>query len=143
MENAREEKNRRQRERRANRTPEEREAHRQRRRERRAHSRERRVRLVRPIVPPVVQPVVVYAPPVYINTRKERYLNRPELPTHIREEMIAMADALQKKWECPICMEEKSPRDFFQSVCGHRECRDCHTGNAEVSWDAICPVCRA
>jgi late competence protein required for DNA uptake (superfamily II DNA/RNA helicase) len=47
------------------------------------------------------------------------------IPTHIKEEMKAMATALHKKWECPICKDMIEQDQLEITNCGHYYCKEC------------------
>lgn len=47
------------------------------------------------------------------------------LPKHLMDEFKEMAKALEKKWECPICMGMIPDGDLAITNCGHFYCKDC------------------
>ena len=47
------------------------------------------------------------------------------IPEHIKTEMIAMANALKKKWECPVCMDMIENDNLEITNCGHFYCKPC------------------
>lgn len=47
------------------------------------------------------------------------------IPTHIKNEMKEMATVLQKKWECPVCLDMIDSCDLEITNCGHFYCKDC------------------
>lgn len=49
------------------------------------------------------------------------------IPAHIKEEMKAMATALKKKWECPVCMDFIADDNLEITNCGHYYCKPCLT----------------
>ena len=55
------------------------------------------------------------------------------IPEHIKEEMKAMATALKKKWECPVCMDMIEDGDLEITNCGHYYCKPCL-----VAWKKTC-----
>lgn len=79
---------------------------------------------------PVIAPVArVVAPPAL-------------LPNFLATEIVEMAERLEMKWCCSICLEDKAPKEFSISGCGHRMCCGCReTFNA--SYNRGCPECRA
>lgn len=64
------------------------------------------------------------------------------LAPFIVNEMTSMAITLGLQWDCPICLDSKSPGDFTISACGHKICAGCRTG-MEQSHTHRCPECRA
>ena len=47
------------------------------------------------------------------------------IPTHIKDEYIAMLKELKKTIECPICMNVIDNNDLQLSNCGHKYCKTC------------------
>ena len=47
------------------------------------------------------------------------------VPEHIKAELKAMATALKKKWECPVCMDMIDDGDLVITNCGHFYCKAC------------------
>jgi hypothetical protein len=47
------------------------------------------------------------------------------IPEHIKVEMKAMATALKKKWECPVCIDMIADEQLEITNCGHYYCKDC------------------
>jgi hypothetical protein len=59
---------------------------------------------------------------------RERYIKvsvEPCIPEHIKDEMKAMAVALKKKWECPVCMDMIDDDTLEITNCGHCYCKPC------------------
>tara|TARA_R110000868_G_scaffold315951_1_gene576796 strand:+ start:439 stop:825 length:387 start_codon:yes stop_codon:yes gene_type:complete len=54
-----------------------------------------------------------------------RVADDKEIPKHIKEEMKAMAVALKKKWECPVCIDMISDGELEITNCGHYYCKPC------------------
>jgi len=55
----------------------------------------------------------------------ERIVEDGGIPHHIKEEMKAMAVALKKKWECPVCLEMIEDGELEITNCGHYYCKGC------------------
>jgi hypothetical protein len=55
----------------------------------------------------------------------ERIVEDGAIPVHIKEEMKAMALALKKKWECPICLDMIEDGQLEITNCGHYYCKPC------------------
>lgn len=69
------------------------------------------------------------------------------IPTHIKEEMKAMANALKKKWECPVCLEMIEEGQLEITNCGHYYCKEClitlqSTAKADNESKWKCATCR-
>lgn len=64
------------------------------------------------------------------------------LPDFVVKEMKEMATALGRKWDCPVCMDEHSPKDMVVRCCGHKVCEECDTRCKETR-NYACPICRA
>jgi hypothetical protein len=47
------------------------------------------------------------------------------IPEHIKVELKEMAKALQKKWECPVCMDFIADGVLDITNCGHYYCKPC------------------
>ena len=47
------------------------------------------------------------------------------IPAHIKTQMKEMATALQKKWECPVCVDMIEDADLVITNCGHFYCKGC------------------
>jgi hypothetical protein len=69
------------------------------------------------------------------------------IPTHIKAEFKEMADALKKKWECPICLDMIEGGDLEITSCGHFYCKGClaahkkaHKDRGDPKW--ACATCR-
>ena len=78
--------------------------------------------------------------------RYERVVEDVSIPLHIKDEIKAMATALRKKWECPVCLD-MIPEDSLEITnCGHYLCKGCLEAVKEAvplretKW--ACPVCR-
>ena len=54
-----------------------------------------------------------------------RVVSEDAIPVHIKNEMMEMATALRKKWECPICMDFIAHDDLVITNCGHYYCKGC------------------
>jgi hypothetical protein len=79
----------------------------------------------------------------------ERIVEDGGIPVHIKEEMKAMAVALKKKWECPVCLDMIEDGNLEITNCGHYYCKGCLTAlqrqykqqhPQEDKWK--CAVCR-
>jgi len=75
-----------------------------------------------------------------------RVADDKDIPAHIKEEMKAMAVALKKKWECPVCMDMIEHDDLVITNCGHYYCKGCLDNwkqtcrnNGETKWS--CGMC--
>jgi hypothetical protein len=47
------------------------------------------------------------------------------IPQHIKDDLIAMATELKKKWECPVCMDFIPHDGIALTNCGHVYCKAC------------------
>lgn len=66
------------------------------------------------------------------------YVGETELPKHLCDEFAAMAMALKKKIECPICLEviQTEPNGVLKITnCGHKYCEPCYD---QIDKCAIC-----
>jgi late competence protein required for DNA uptake (superfamily II DNA/RNA helicase) len=54
-----------------------------------------------------------------------RIADDTSIPEHIKTEMKAMAAALKKKWECPVCMNMIADEQLEITNCGHYYCKEC------------------
>ena len=64
-----------------------------------------------------------------------------DFPAHIKAEMLEMAAALKKSWECPICMDF-IPADALEiTPCGHYFCRPC-LDDLKKTTEPKCAMCR-
>jgi len=82
----------------------------------------------------------------------ERIVEDGAIPVHIKEEMKAMALALKKKWECPICLDMIEDGQLEITNCGHYYCKPClaqhiahqatqmERGQPKKKWE--CATCR-
>jgi hypothetical protein len=68
------------------------------------------------------------------------------IPAHIKDEMRAMATALKKKWECPVCMDFIEDANLEITNCGHYYCKPClaewkatEKARGEAKWK--CGMC--
>jgi late competence protein required for DNA uptake (superfamily II DNA/RNA helicase) len=69
----------------------------------------------------------------------ERIVEDASIPVHIKDEMRAMAVALKKKWECPICREMIDDGELEITNCGHYYCKPClkqHIAHQALEVDA-------
>ena len=71
----------------------------------------------------------------------------PSIPAHIKTEFLEMAAALQKRWECPVCLGMIDDGGLEITNCGHYYCKGCLTALQTAArtahkpkWD--CAVCR-
>jgi len=64
------------------------------------------------------------------------------VPTHIKDEIVAMGAELRKKWECPICIEMIESENIAITNCGHFFCKGCLDTYKSTNVDCKCPVCR-
>ena len=54
-----------------------------------------------------------------------RVADDKSVPEHLKTELKAMATALAKKWECPVCIDMISDANLEITNCGHFYCRPC------------------
>jgi transcription elongation factor Elf1 len=83
------------------------------------------------------------------HTRVETYNRMTEdvcIPTHIKDEIKEMATALQKKWNCPICLDMIESKELEITNCGHFYCKVCleswketEKSRGETKWK--CAMC--
>jgi rubrerythrin len=76
-----------------------------------------------------------------------RIVSDNAIPTHIKDELKSMADALKKKWECPICLDMIESNDLDITNCGHYYCKEClksliktFSDAGKDKWD--CSICK-
>jgi len=69
------------------------------------------------------------------------------MPTHIKQQLVEMAKALNKTWECCVCCDDKEPSLSMMTECGHYLCSDCCNNwkleahqHHKSKWQ--CPECR-
>jgi rubrerythrin len=65
----------------------------------------------------------------------------PLIPTHLKNQITDMMKELQKKYECPVCMDMIEPNDLDITSCGHFYCKGCLKTVLEGT-DPKCPTCR-
>lgn len=63
------------------------------------------------------------------------------LPTHIKQEIEEMAEAMRKSYECPICMDMIQKGELEITNCGHKYCKAC-LEQLVKSHDPKCAICR-
>ena len=73
--------------------------------------------------------------------RVRRMAEDVNIPTHIKNEFIEMADTLKKQWECPICLNFIATGDLDVTSCGHKYCKGCLT-TLKAQPEPKCAVCR-
>lgn len=69
---------------------------------------------------------------------------RPEtLPTHITNEMMEMAEKLNREFSCPCCFDLMNKETIHIAWCGHYVCRQCY-GMLSLNEHnkKSCPTCR-
>lgn len=76
-----------------------------------------------------------------------RIISEDAIPTHIKNEIKTMADALKKKWECPICLDMIDNNDLDITNCGHYYCKGCLQSLIKTFSDARkdkweCALCK-
>jgi hypothetical protein len=76
-----------------------------------------------------------------------RVVSDDAIPEHIKTDLKAMATALHKKWECPICLDMIDSGDLDITNCGHYYCKPCLATMKQTQKDAgkpkwECAVCR-
>jgi hypothetical protein len=64
-----------------------------------------------------------------------------EIPEHLINELKEDMAKLQKKIECPICLEVITPEDLAVSKCGHKYCKGCLETLKEQD-NPKCALCR-
>jgi len=78
--------------------------------------------------------------------RQDGQIVRPQVfPPHISNELFEMAEKLNKKYSCPICLELTTKDTFSLTPCGHIICKDCFEGlkeNTPLAQQIKCPTCR-
>ena len=71
-------------------------------------------------------------------------LQRPaQLPPHITSEFFEMAEALNKKYTCPVCLDLCTRETAHMTWCGHILCKGCYETLKERDPKPKCPICRA
>ena len=84
-------------------------------------------------------------------TRTQLIQETTDIPTHIKNEFLAMGAELKKTWECPVCMEMIQPDNLDITNCGHYFCKPClvsYKANALALTVSAgtgvckCPICR-
>jgi late competence protein required for DNA uptake (superfamily II DNA/RNA helicase) len=64
-----------------------------------------------------------------------------EIPSHISKEFIEMANQLQKRFTCPICLNLVSTETVAITLCGHIYCKVC-LETVKKSSTKKCAICR-
>lgn len=71
----------------------------------------------------------------------------PQIPTHIKNQLIEMSEALKRKWECPVCLDMIATDCLSVTNCGHYYCKTCLENLKQFSkrqskpkWE--CATCR-
>ena len=87
--------------------------------------------------------VVVGVVQPHLNQPLRQVTERPtELPAHITNEFFDMACALNKSFECPVCLVMPATKeDMVITLCGHIYCKVCHT-TLKAQQQPKCAVCR-
>lgn len=76
------------------------------------------------------------------NIARVRRIISTDIPQHIKTEMEEMATALQKPYECPICLEVIPKGQLDITNCGHKYCKPCLT-QLKATNEPKCAMCRA
>jgi hypothetical protein len=63
------------------------------------------------------------------------------IPTHFVEQFKEMADALHKKFDCPVCLEFVEKDEYKIENCGHIYCKTCSDA-LHSQPDPKCAICR-
>lgn len=68
-------------------------------------------------------------------------LKKEQIPLHFINEFMEMAEQLQKRITCPVCLEVATKDNYEVSYCGHIYCGDC-LKTIKASNNKSCAVCR-
>jgi len=72
--------------------------------------------------------------------RRQVVDNSATIPTHLKNEIVEMYQALGKHYDCCICMETPDADNIEISSCGHRYCKTCFNQLKETT--KACAICR-
>jgi len=61
----------------------------------------------------------------HYDTLTNRTADDVAIPKHIKDDLLAMAGELKKKWECPVCMDFIPHDAIVITNCGHIYCKGC------------------
>ncbi len=75
---------------------------------------------------------------------QEGNFERPTtLPPHITEELMDMAEKLNKEFSCPCCFDIMNKETIHISWCGHYVCEGCYRNLLQnENRKKSCPLCR-
>jgi hypothetical protein len=65
---------------------------------------------------------------------------KSSLPAHITTEFYEMAEQLNKKYTCPICLDLVNKGNIEITYCGHIYHKECLEESKKVKME--CPTCR-
>ena len=85
---------------------------------------------------PVILSIVNNSGIQRINGRIER---PAELPTHLTNEFMDMAEQLNKDFTCPCCLDLVNKNTAHITFCGHILCKECES---KLPAPKKCPNCR-
>lgn len=52
-------------------------------------------------------------------------IKQSDIPSHIAKEFIEMAEKLEKRFTCPVCLDLVSEETVAITFCGHIYCKTC------------------
>lgn len=55
----------------------------------------------------------------------QQVIETEAIPVHIKNQYLEMASQLQKKWECPCCLDTIGEGNLTITNCGHFYCKGC------------------
>ena len=64
-----------------------------------------------------------------------------QVPQFIKDELKQLLTELNKRVQCPICLDDMQPSDLGISNCGHKYCQSC-LDTLKAQPDPKCAVCR-
>ncbi|MFZ4671463.1 MAG: RING finger domain-containing protein [Flavobacterium sp.] len=67
-------------------------------------------------------------------------IDKSTLPTHITSEFYEMAEQLNKKYTCPVCLDLVNKENIEITYCGHIYHKECLEQSKRVKME--CPTCR-
>ena len=73
-------------------------------------------------------------------TEDGNLVEKSSLPLHITEEYYSMAEQLNKKYTCPICLDLVNRETIDITYCGHIFHKECLEASKQIKKE--CPYCR-
>ena len=70
-----------------------------------------------------------------------RVMVEEEVPQFIRDELKVLLTELNKRVQCPVCLDDMEPSNLEISKCGHKYCQSC-LETLKAQPNPMCALCR-